>query len=61
VPWIACATLTSPFDEQNCRDRDNDDQNDSAGSHLGSLVWWSVVDEFIGGGAAVVTATASVW
>ena len=42
-----------PYDEQNCCDRDNDNQNDCAGSHLGS-VWWSVVDGFIGGGAAVV-------
>ena len=25
-------------DEQKCRDRDDDDQKDSAGSHVGSLV-----------------------
>jgi hypothetical protein len=28
-------------DEQKCRDRDDDDQKDSAGSHVGSLDWLS--------------------
>jgi len=28
-------------DEQKCRDRDNDDQKDSAGCHVGSLDWLS--------------------
>src|ERR1700731_1353758 len=30
-------------DEQKCRDRDDDDQNDTAGSHIGSLDWLSMV------------------
>jgi hypothetical protein len=28
-------------DEQKCNDRDDDDQNDTAGSHVGSFDWLS--------------------
>ena len=42
-----------PCDEQNCRDRDDDDQNDSAGSDVGSSRWLSMVDGFLGGDVTV--------
>src|SRR4029077_19448322 len=35
-------------DDQRCRDHDDDDPNDSAGSHLGSLDWLSMLIVEIG-------------